>query len=194
MMLEALGLLFMLMGYVALLIVAAVALVVCDRVIRRAMLDAARAEALRQMRAEQLMQARRERWEERKRQQRELDGIDALIKAASDPIFVSSVRKNQRRSAFGIPVWEEAHEGLRPAWTCIDELDGEHMDTKPLYQQVKSAGCKHQVLRKRLNVPDYVKDGVLDVGTDSPREVLDAEAESARVDIVAEEVDSYADV
>lgn len=57
---------FLTMGVVALLILAAVSLVVCDYVIRKAVRDVLRTRALCGLQARQRMEARRKRWEKRR--------------------------------------------------------------------------------------------------------------------------------
>ena len=94
---------FLLLGSVALLILAAIALAVCDTVIRKAMLDAAQMRALRGMRARQLMEARRQRWTERKAEMVMRETEAALMK---DPIHAAiheASRRCEEALSFGLP-------------------------------------------------------------------------------------------
>lgn len=189
-MLEITELFFVLIGIVALLIIAAVALVVCDCVIRRDVREAQQMEALREMRAEQLMQARKERWASRKEQTKDMDRLAALICAARNPHFVSMVGRDKLRTAFGLPVENdvETPERLRPL-TSLDEWTGKYMDTGLLYRQAMAAAVK-PALCKRVNLPDMSEREAYKVDRDALFKAL--EDEVAKVEIVSEEVNSYA--
>ena len=64
---------FLMLGVVALMILAAISLLVCDYVIRRAIRSAAQTKELRRIKAVQLMERRKKRSEER----REREAIEA---------------------------------------------------------------------------------------------------------------------